>query len=101
MALNTSDFITQQNEVMNSFWQSMQVYLSDKLNFLFIIGKIILILILIYLIIKIILQIMKLRDSQNLNNLTNQVSEINQKISLLLEKQKSKEKSQKLNKNKK
>ncbi|MEK6850437.1 MAG: hypothetical protein AABX85_02600 [Nanoarchaeota archaeon] len=101
MDLNASDFVAQEQNLVSSIWQSMPNYLSDKITLLFDIGKILLIIIIIYFIIKIISQIIKLKDSRNLSKIANQVSEINQKISSFLERQKSKEKPQKLDKAKK
>jgi hypothetical protein len=98
MDLNASDFVTQEKNLVGSIWQSMPSYLSDKLSIMFDIGKILLIIIIIYFIIKIISQIFKLRDSRNLNKIADQVSEINNKISLFLEKREPKAEKKKSNK---
>ena len=87
--------ILNSSEIFSSAWSSLPPELLDKMNLLFTIGKVILILTLLYLVIVIIVQLMKFRDSSNLSIIAKQTTEINEKLSLLLEHKSKKPKADK------
>ena len=83
------------SQIISSFANSIPESVRNKFYLLLDIGKILLIVLIIYFIFLIILKIIKLRDSHNLKVIAQQTTDINQKLSILLEKSVKKEKQKK------
>lgn len=85
------DISVNTSEIMSTFWDSLPPAVLQKIDFILLLSKYVLIALLVYLIIKIVYCLLKFRDSRNLALIARQTREINTKLDSIIHKKTDKE----------
>jgi membrane protein insertase Oxa1/YidC/SpoIIIJ len=79
------------SEIIKGIWSSMPFELSKGIGFIVTLGKAISIAFLVYIIFLIIQSVVRIREALRMKSMAQNIAEINQKLSLLVDKKNSKE----------